>query len=132
MMWRADSFEYYPLIIYIICKYLLPFSRCLFHFVDHFHCCAKTLSFDACDNVDSLNGIMVSEISLTEKDKYHMISHVESKSQANKQMKWNRLIDIGSRWVIAKFQDSERMGKTGEGIKRYKYSSYKSHRNVIL
>ena len=40
-----------------------------------------------CDNVDSLNGIVLSEISLTEKDKYHMISHVESKSQANKQMK---------------------------------------------
>ena len=34
-------FEYYPLIRYVICKYFLPFSKLLFHFVDGFPCCAE-------------------------------------------------------------------------------------------
>ena len=33
---------------------------------------------------------------------------------------------------LEKFQDSERMGKIGEEMKRYKYSSYIGHRNVTL
>ena len=32
---------YWPLITYIFCKYVLPFSRQPFHFVDSFLCCAK-------------------------------------------------------------------------------------------
>ena len=35
-----------PLIRYIDCKYLLPFSRQVFHFVDSFIHCAETFQFD--------------------------------------------------------------------------------------
>uniref|UniRef100_A0A8W4F9G1 Uncharacterized protein n=1 Tax=Sus scrofa TaxID=9823 RepID=A0A8W4F9G1_PIG len=37
-------FGYLPLIGYIICKYLLSFSRLSFHFVDVSFCCANLLS----------------------------------------------------------------------------------------
>lgn len=37
-------FGYQPLVICIICKYILPFSRWLFHFVDGFLCVSEVFS----------------------------------------------------------------------------------------
>ena len=37
-----------------------------------------------CNNMDDLEGILLSEISQTKKDKYHTISHVESKTKTKK------------------------------------------------
>ena len=51
-MFAADLFEFYiyfgyeSLIIYVICRYLLPFSGLPFHFVDSFLCCAEDFRFD--------------------------------------------------------------------------------------
>ena len=39
-------FGCYPLIEHIICKYLLPFSRLLFNFVDGVLHCAEAFQFD--------------------------------------------------------------------------------------
>ena len=44
-------FGYQPLIWYIICKYLLPFSRLPFCFVDSFLCCEKALWFNVISSV---------------------------------------------------------------------------------
>ena len=38
--------EYQPLIRYIVCKYLLSFSRLPFHFFGGFLCCAKAFYYD--------------------------------------------------------------------------------------
>ena len=40
------DFGYQPFIRYVICKYLLPFSRLPFSFVDCFFCCSEGFYFD--------------------------------------------------------------------------------------
>ena len=60
-----------------------------------------------------LEGIVLSEISQTEKDKYCMISHVESK-KCNKLMnktKGSRLIDMENKLVVTNRQKKVGRGK---------------------
>ena len=38
-------FKYWPLIRYMICRYLLPFCSLPFHFLDGFLCCAESFFF---------------------------------------------------------------------------------------
>ena len=70
-----------------------------------------------------LKGIMLSEISQTEKDKDCMISHMCEiiKKKMNKQNR-NRLIDAGNKLVVTRCSRGwgEGLGGRGKGIKKYK------------
>ena len=71
-----------------------------------------------------LEGIMLSEISRTEKDKYRiilLICGIEKTTQQNR----NGLPDKENKLVVARGEVGGEMDKIGKGIKRYKTSSYK-------
>ena len=51
--------EYYPFIRYMLYKYLLPFSRLPFYFVDGFLCCAQAAFFDVVPIVYFCLGYMI-------------------------------------------------------------------------
>ena len=60
-----------------------------------------------------LKGIMLSEISLTEKDKYHIISlNAEFKKQS---LNRNRFINTGNKLVVVKGKKNGVKGEIGEG-----------------
>ena len=61
-----------------------------------------------------LEGIVLSEVSQTEKDRYYMISLICGI------FKKKELIDTENRLVIARNRVRGRVGKMGEGVKRYK------------
>ena len=66
-----------------------------------------------------LEGIMLSKISQTEKDKYRMILHIcESKDQS----KWIKQTnsDTESKVMVARWARCGRLPEKGEGIEKYK------------
>ena len=74
-----------------------------------------------------LEGIMLSEISETEKDKYCMISLICIIQKQNKKKKKNlsSFIDTESRLVVARSGGrGEGLGKMGEGGQKVQTSSY--------
>lgn len=72
-----------------------------------------------------LDGIMPSEVKSDrkEKDKYYMISNMESKTKQNP--KYSRLMNIENRLVVAQVNRSKRGGKRGEGGQEVQTSRYK-------
>ena len=67
-----------------------------------------------------LEGITLSEINQTEKDKYYMISfiyEIQNPKQMNKQKNPNRLFNRENKWVVS--QGVMEGGRQNKGIKRY-------------
>ena len=65
-----------------------------------------------------LEGIVLSKISQTDKDRYHtitLICGIKEKPQMNKQENRNRLIDTENKWVVAGGERRRQTGKIGEG-----------------
>ena len=68
------NFGYKPLIRYIICEYVQLFSGWSFYFVHSFLYSAKT--FVDVAQVSIMERIILSEVTQSQKDKYHLISFI--------------------------------------------------------